>query len=216
MRVNRRRVWIIAILALLAVIVILAGIKAAQIGTMIKAGKSFAPPPEAVTSAKVEQVEWQASRPAVGTLVGAGGHSLIRSGGLVREIGFARRLRQRDDMLVKLDTSVEEAQLAAARADADLARANLARARALRAAGSNAPADLDVAESRARAAGRQRRDAAGHHRQEDHPGSLRWPAVDPAGRAGAGDDLGDTDRLAAVDRFPSMRSSGCRSRPCPS
>jgi len=43
MRVNRRRVWIIAILALLAVIVILAGIKAAQIGTMIKAGKSLRP-----------------------------------------------------------------------------------------------------------------------------------------------------------------------------
>jgi len=154
MRVNRRRVWIIAILALLAVIVILAGIKAAQIGTMIKAGKSFAPPPEAVTSAKVEQAEWQASRPAVGTLVAVRGVILSSEvTGLVREIGFdSGAFVKRDDMLVKLDTSVEEAQLAAARADADLARANLARARALRAAGSNAPADLDVAEARARAA----------------------------------------------------------------
>jgi len=153
-RVNRRRVWIIAILALLAVIVILAGIKAAQFGTMIKAGKSFAPPPEAVTSAKVESAEWQASRPAVGTLVPVRGVTLSSEvAGLVREIGFdSGAYVKRDDMLVKLDTSVEEAQLAAARADADLARANLARARALRAAGSNAPADLDVAESRARAA----------------------------------------------------------------
>ncbi len=154
MRVNRRRVWIIAILALLAVIVILAGIKAAQIATMIKAGKSFAPPPEAVTSAKVESTEWQASRPAVGTLVAVRGVILSSEvAGLVREIGFdSGAFVKRDDMLVKLDTSVEEAQLAAARADADLARANLARARALRAAGSNAPADLDVAETRARAA----------------------------------------------------------------
>jgi membrane fusion protein (multidrug efflux system) len=154
MRVNRRRVWIIAILALLAVIVILAGIKAAQIATMIKAGKSFAPPPEAVTSAKVDQVEWQASRPAVGTLVAVRGVILSSEvAGLVREIGFdSGAYVKRDDMLVKLDTSVEEAQLAAARADADLARANLARARALRAANSNSPADLDVAESRARAA----------------------------------------------------------------
>jgi membrane fusion protein (multidrug efflux system) len=154
MRVNRRRVWIIAILALLAVIVILAGIKAAQIATMIKAGKSFAPPPEAVTSAKVEQVEWQASRPAVGTLVAVRGVILSSEvAGLVREIGFdSGAFVKRDDMLVKLDTSVEEAQLAAARADADLARASLARARALRAAGSNTPADLDQAESRARSA----------------------------------------------------------------
>ena len=154
MRMNKRRVWIIAILALLAVVVVLAGIKAAQIATMIKAGKSFAPPPEAVTSAKVESVEWQASRPAVGTLVAVRGVTLESEvAGLVREIGFdSGAFVRRDDMLVKLDTSVEEAQLAAARADADLARASLARARALRAAGSNTPADLDQAESRARSA----------------------------------------------------------------
>ncbi len=152
MRMNRRRVWIIAILALLAVVVILAGIKAAQIATMIKAGKSFAPPPEAVTSAKVESVEWQASRPAVGTLVPVRGVTLASEvAGLVREIGFdSGAFVRRDDMLVKLDTSVEEAQLAAARADADLARTNLVRARSLRAAGSNTPADLDQAETRAR------------------------------------------------------------------
>ena len=154
MRMNKRRVWIIAILALLAVVVVLAGIKAAQIATMIKAGKSFAPQPEAVTSAKVESVEWQASRPAVGTLVAVRGVTLESEvAGLVREIGFdSGAFVRRDDMLVKLDTSVEEAQLAAARADADLARASLARARALRAAGSNTPADLDQAESRARSA----------------------------------------------------------------
>jgi len=73
--------------------------------------------------------------------------------GLVREIGFdSGAFVKRDDMLVKLDTSVEEAQLAAARADADLARTNLVRARSLRAAGSNTPADLDQAETRARSA----------------------------------------------------------------
>jgi len=154
MRMNKRRVWIIAILALLAVIVILAGIKAAQIATMIKAGKSFAPPPEAVTSAKVEAVEWQASRPAVGTLVAVRGVTLASEvAGLVREIGFdSGAFVRRDDTLVKLDTSVEEAQLASAKADADLAKTSLARARALRAAGSNTPADLDQAETRARSA----------------------------------------------------------------
>lgn len=51
-------------------------------------------------------------------------------------------------MLVKLDISTEEAQLAAARADANLARANLVRARSLRQAKSNSPADLDAALAR--------------------------------------------------------------------
>ena len=53
-------------------------------------------------------------------------------------------------MLVKMDTSMEEAQLASARADAELARANQARARALRESQTNSPADLDAAEAKAK------------------------------------------------------------------
>jgi membrane fusion protein (multidrug efflux system) len=53
-------------------------------------------------------------------------------------------------VLVKLDTSTEEAQLAAARADAELARANLERQRSLRQSRTNTPADLDAAEARAK------------------------------------------------------------------
>jgi membrane fusion protein (multidrug efflux system) len=55
-------------------------------------------------------------------------------------------------MMVKLDTSAEEAQLAAARADADLAKANLERARTLRETRSNTPADMDAAEARSKQA----------------------------------------------------------------
>ena len=68
-RSSRRRVWIIAVVALVAVVVVLAGIKAGQISKMINASKSFAIPPESVTSAKVDAQEWQAARSAVGTLV---------------------------------------------------------------------------------------------------------------------------------------------------
>jgi membrane fusion protein (multidrug efflux system) len=53
---------------------------------------------------------------------------------------------------VKLDTSTEEADLAAARAEASLARVTLQRAQRLREAGSNAQADLEAAEARAKAA----------------------------------------------------------------
>src|SRR6059036_3585068 len=120
-RISKRRAWIIAIVALVAVVVILAGIKAGQIGKMISAGKSFAIPPESVTSAKVEAVEWQASRSAVGTLIAVRTVTLASEvPGLVREIGFdSGMFVRRGDLLVKLDSSTEQGQLAAARAEAD-------------------------------------------------------------------------------------------------
>src|SRR5258705_4311027 len=99
--------WIIAIIALLAVVVVLAGIKAAQIVTMIKAGKAFVIPPESVTSAKVELSEWQSFQGAVGTLVAVRSVTLA-SGvvGLVREIGFGSGgLLPRGQMIVELGQS---------------------------------------------------------------------------------------------------------------
>jgi len=152
--VSKRRNWIIAIAALFAIVVILAGIKAGQIATMIKAGKSFVMPPEAVTSAKVEATEWQGARSAIGTLVAVRSVSLASEvAGLVREIGFdSGSFVRKDQVLVKMDTSTEEAQLASARADAELARATLARARALRESKTNSPADLDAAEAKGKQA----------------------------------------------------------------
>ena len=151
-RSSRRRVWIIAVVALVAVVVVLAGIKAGQISKMINASKSFAIPPESVTSAKVDAQEWQASRSAVGTLVAIRAVTLASEvAGLVREIGFeSGTFARKGDVMVKLDTSTEEAQLASAEADAELARASLHRARSLREANVSAPADLDTAEAKAK------------------------------------------------------------------
>jgi membrane fusion protein (multidrug efflux system) len=151
-RTTGRRVWIVAILGLLAVVLILAGIKGGQIGAMVQANKTFAPPPESVTSAKVETLEWQSGRSAIGTLVAVRGVTLASEvPGTVRDIRFeSGAFVRRGEVLVKLDTSTEEAQLAAARADAELARANLERQRALRQSRTNTPADLDAAEARAK------------------------------------------------------------------
>src|SRR5438270_2118272 len=151
-RSNRRRVWIVAVAALVAVVLILVGIKAAQIRSMINAGKSFAPPPESVTSAKVQATEWEASRPAVGTLVAVRGVTLASEvTGLVRRIGFdSGAFIRRGEALVELDASTEQAQLAAARADAELARATLERNRTLRASDYSSAADFDAADARAR------------------------------------------------------------------
>ncbi len=149
-RTSRRRAWVFAIAGIVAVVVIRVGIKAGQIGAMINSGETFAIPPEAVTSAKVESVRWQASRAAVGTLVALRAVTVASEvPGLVREIGFdSGTFVRRGDVMVKLDISTEEAQLAAAEADASLARSNLGRARILREGNSNTPADLDAAESR--------------------------------------------------------------------
>jgi membrane fusion protein (multidrug efflux system) len=133
-------------------VALLAAIKFGQFGAMFKASKSFAIPPEAVTSAKVEATEWQQSRSAVGTLVAVRAVTVAAEvTGTVRRIGFdSGALVRRGQMLVELDTSTEEAQLAAAIADEDLARANLERTRTLRASDYTSPADLDAASAKAK------------------------------------------------------------------
>src|SRR6266852_4203098 len=149
---NRRRIWIVAVAALVGVVLILVGIKAAQIRSMINAGKSFAPPPESVTSAKVEATQWESSRSAVGTLVAVRAVTVASEvPGLVRKIGFdSGAFVRRGEVLVELDASTEEAQLAAAKADAELARATLERSRTLRASDYSSAADLDASVARAK------------------------------------------------------------------
>ena len=152
---TKKKQWLVAILGLVLVVLVLVGLKAAQIGKMVKAGKEMVPPPEAVSSARVEETEWVSTRPAIGTLVAVRAVQLgAELPGVVREVGFdSGATVKKGALLVKLDTSTEEAQLASTRADASLARLNLDRARRLRQGGANAPADLDAALARAKAAG---------------------------------------------------------------
>ena len=144
--------WIVLVVGILLVVGVLAGVKAGQIVTMVRAGEAFAPPPESITAAKVAAAEWEATRSAVGSLVAVRGVTLgSEVAGTVREIGFeSGTLVKRGAVLVKLDTSAEEAQLASASADEALAKITLQRARQLRAYEANAKADLDAAEARAK------------------------------------------------------------------
>ncbi len=151
---SKLRQRIVVVVGLVLVVAVLVGVKAGQILTMVRAGESFVPPPQAVTSAKVQGAEWEATRSAVGTLVAVEGVTLAAEvPGRVREITFQSGATvRRGEVLVRLDTSAEEAQLAAAMADAELARATLERARRLRQGEVNAQADLDAAEARAKQA----------------------------------------------------------------
>ena len=142
---------IVVVVGLLAVVGVLAGVKAGQIVTMVRAGESFVPPPQAVSSARVESIQWESTRAAIGSLVAERGVTLgAELPGTVREIAFeSGTFVKRGALLVKLDTSAEVAQLAAAVADASFAHVNLERARRLRQDQINAQADLDAAEARA-------------------------------------------------------------------
>ncbi len=148
---SKTKIWLVVIAALLVVVGAIVAVKAIQIRSMIQAGKAAVVPPESVTSAAVEAAQWEQSREAIGSLVAVRGVTVgSELAGVIREIGFESGATvRRGAMLARLDTGTEQAQLAAARADAALAKANLTRARALRAGEANSPADLDAAVARA-------------------------------------------------------------------
>jgi membrane fusion protein, multidrug efflux system len=151
---SKTKLWLGVVVGLIVVVVVLVGVKAGQIVTMVRAGESFAPPPEAVSSAEVARVEWAATRSAIASLVANRGVTLgAELAGTVKEISFdAGSSVEKGAVLVRLDTSTEEAQLAAALADASLAKLSLERARALRRGESTSQAELDAAEARAKQA----------------------------------------------------------------
>jgi membrane fusion protein (multidrug efflux system) len=151
---SQTKLWIGVISGLIVLVSVLVAIKAGQIVKMVKAGESLVPPPEPVSSATVEQAEWAATREAIGTLVAERGVTLgAELPGTVSEIAFESGSQvEKGAVLVELDTSIERAQLAAAAADAALARVNLERAQALRRGEANAQSDLDAAEARAKQA----------------------------------------------------------------
>jgi membrane fusion protein (multidrug efflux system) len=146
--------WVVFAVGLLVVLGLLVGVKAGQIVTMVKAGESMVPPPEAVSSAKAEATEWESTRAAVASLIALQGVTLAAElPGTVRDIAFdAGTSVKRGAVLVRLDTSAEEAQLASAQAEAELARLNAERARTLRKGEANSQAELDAAVARAASA----------------------------------------------------------------
>lgn len=140
-----------AVAGLLAVLLVLGGIKGAQIAAMIKAGESFQPPPEAVTTAAVETARWGSSIAAIGSIQPVMGVMLTAEiPGTVREIRFESGQEVKEgDLLLRMDTSTERAELAAAQADATLAEAELGRTRSLLARDARSQADLDIAVAKA-------------------------------------------------------------------
>jgi membrane fusion protein (multidrug efflux system) len=139
----------IAIIVVVAVLGGLAGGKALQIFTLVKSGESFVMPPETISSAEVREELWGESIPAVASIIAAQGVTLTPEvPGTVSAIAFESGASvAAGDLLVKFDTSQEEAQLRALEAQVELWRLNAQRARQLRQDGAVAQSAVDEAEA---------------------------------------------------------------------
>ena len=140
---------IITLAAVAVFLTVIGTIKFRQIQTAIAQASSFQPPPEAVTTVVTRQERWASTLSAIGTAAAVHGVTVSADlPGVVEAISFdSGRAVQAGDVLVRLDTRQEQAQMAAAEAQRALARLNLDRARGLRAEGIISQADYDRATS---------------------------------------------------------------------
>jgi membrane fusion protein (multidrug efflux system) len=110
--------------------------------------------PATVSTVEAEPVEWQPGIDAIGTAFALRGVDLsVEAGGIVREIGFApNESVEAGRLLLRLDDTVQRADLAAAETQLDLEMANFERARQLQSRGVTTNVSLEGSEAAARAA----------------------------------------------------------------
>src|SRR5690242_12519111 len=139
----KRMVLMLVVVAVL--IAALAAFKYNQIQGAAAQSASFQPPPEAVTTIEARQDTWPSAVTAIGTVTPVQGVTVSADlPGIVERISFnSGNTVRAGQVLVKLDTHQEEAQLAAAEAQRNLAKLNLDRMRGLRESGVIAQADYD-------------------------------------------------------------------------
>jgi len=128
-----KKAIILTVFVLIIVVGVLGGIKGLQIQQMIARGKQYVPPPETVTTAVVASTTWSSVLTAVGSLEAVQGVTVTAElSGKVVQIAFEPGNRVKaGDLLVRQDTTSEEAQLRSAEASLELARLNLERAKEL-------------------------------------------------------------------------------------
>jgi len=145
-----RRRWrslALALALLVAIVVFVFGIKALQIGKMMSTPMVM--PPTTVSSAVVKEEDWAPTLFAIGSVSAVQGAVVSTElSGVVAEINFQNgSVAKKADVLMRLDSSAEEAQLHTAEADLELARANLERIRSLAAQKVVSKQELDAAQS---------------------------------------------------------------------
>ena len=143
----------ITVAVLVVVIAALAFAKYRQIKIAMEGG-AWTPPPESVTTAMAEEIPWAGVLNAVGTVVAVNGVVLSADlPGVVNEILFeSGRRTPAGEVLVRLDTRQEHAQLKSAEAQFDLAKLDMDRAKDLLEKGAISQSDFDRVEAELRSA----------------------------------------------------------------
>ncbi len=138
---------LIGLAVVVAVFLVLAGVKALQIHALLTT--PFSQPPETIAADVARPDDWQDTLTAVGSISAEQGVTVSPEiAGTVSEIDFASGATvKQGDLLIRLDTSSEEAQLRAAQSQAELARLNAERTRQLRADKTVSQSELDQAEA---------------------------------------------------------------------
>ncbi|MDA8138941.1 MAG: efflux RND transporter periplasmic adaptor subunit, partial [Desulfobacteraceae bacterium] len=145
------------VLGLLVLVALLGGIKGLQIRKMIAQGAQFVPPPETVTTAEAQNMEWESVLTAVGSLEAVHGIMVTAElSGKVAQINFESGAKVKaGDLLVQQDISSETAQLRAAEATVALTKLNYERAKQLLPEKVMSHADFDNAEAQFKQASAQ-------------------------------------------------------------
>lgn len=136
-----------AIGLVIVVLVALGGIKALQFKTM--AAKPWVQPPDTISSAVAHEEDWQDTFSAVGTISAVQGVTVTPEvAGTVSDIEFeSGAVVSKGDLLVRLDTTTEAAQLKAAQAQLQWARVTAERTQTLRTNNTVSQSELDQAEA---------------------------------------------------------------------
>jgi membrane fusion protein (multidrug efflux system) len=129
-------------------------VKFFQIKAAMAQGAAWQPPPEAVSTIVAHVEHWPSSLNAIGSVVAVHGVTVSADlPGIVERIEFeSGRHVQAGDVLVRLDISQEEQQLAAAEAQRVLTQLNLERSRQLLAKQVVSQAEYDRADAEAKQA----------------------------------------------------------------
>ena len=135
--------------AFVAVILIIVGIKGAQIYSQIQKFRNMEKPGETVAVGKSQSIHWNERIPAVGTVTAVNGVDVTSQiNGLVDRINFeSGEMVKKGQVLVYLDDRVEQAQLANYQAQLVFSKASLGRQKKLFTTNAAAKSSLDQAVS---------------------------------------------------------------------
>jgi membrane fusion protein (multidrug efflux system) len=131
----------------------ISGIKTLQISKMIGQGKKMVLPPEVVTVAVAQKSSWESTLNSVGSLVAVQGVTVAAEmAGKVVHISFEPGAKvNAGDLLVKQDTTTEEAQLRSAEAQVMLAQNNYNRIEQLLARNAISRSEFDNVDAQLKA-----------------------------------------------------------------